>query len=112
MIFIVIGVFFMFLSALGVLRLADFYLRVHAPTKAATFALLCLVIAFILRMGADGLSFRMLLILLFIALTIPLGGHVLTRAAYRSKVRFRRPVVVDNYADSGQCTYSENPRSE
>ena len=37
---VALGVFFMVVASIGVLRLGDFYQRLHAPTKAATLGLL------------------------------------------------------------------------
>ena len=42
---ILVGVFFTFVASLGILRFPDFYLRVHAPTKAATLGLFALTLA-------------------------------------------------------------------
>ena len=48
------GVTLMFISAFGVYRLSDFYLRVHAPTKAATLGLFFLIAAYVLKMSEKG----------------------------------------------------------
>ncbi|MGB7180820.1 MAG: monovalent cation/H(+) antiporter subunit G, partial [Burkholderiaceae bacterium] len=59
-VFILIGAGFTFLGSLGLVRLPDFFTRLHAPTKLATLgvgALLCGAILIPLAVGrAPGLA--------------------------------------------------------
>lgn len=91
-----IAVFFIFfasimsvISAIGVLRMPDVYTRSHAATKSSTLAvLLSLIGAFIYLIAATNyVSIRLLLGIIFIFLTAPVAGHLITRAAYRSGVK-------------------------
>jgi multicomponent Na+:H+ antiporter subunit G len=94
---VVIGVFFMFVASLGVLRLGDFYARIHAPTKAATLGLAFLLVALAIEVRDKVAVSKAVLAMLFIGMTAPVGAHILARAAYR---RFVRPSVrVDQYAN-------------
>lgn len=90
------GVFFMFTASLGVLRLGDFYTRIHAPTKAATLGLVFLLAALAFESPTLETVTKGALALLFIGMTAPLGAHILARAAYRRGVQ--PPVEVDEYA--------------
>jgi multicomponent Na+:H+ antiporter subunit G len=83
---IVVGVFFMFVASFGIFRLSDFYLRLHAPTKAATLGLVFLLIAVSLTMQDKVVIAKAFLAVLFIAATAPVGAHLLSRAAYRNGV--------------------------
>ena len=94
---IVLGAFFMLVASIGVLRLQDFFLRVHAPTKAATMGLFFLLLAFACRIGDVQMVFKAFLSLLFLGLTIPIGAHLLVRSAYRSGIRPLGPPQVDEY---------------
>lgn len=89
----------MFIAALGLWLLPDFYMRIHAPTKAATLGLFFLIMAFVLSSYAQGIPFKVLLVLLFIGGTIPIGSHILARAAYRAKIKAKAPVSLDEYQD-------------
>lgn len=73
-------------SAIGLVRFKDVFLRIHAATKASTAAvLLTLVGVFIYFIFAQGyFSVRTLLALVFINITSPVGGHLVSRAAYRT----------------------------
>jgi multicomponent Na+:H+ antiporter subunit G len=95
---VVVGVFFMFVSALGVLRLRDFYQRVHAPTKAATLGLTFLLVAVALNVRETTVVTKAVLALLFIGATAPVGAHLLARAAYRNGIKPAQEPVVDEYA--------------
>lgn len=76
------------MSAIGVLRMPDVYTRSHAATKSSTMAvLLSLVGAFIYLIASmHYVSIRLLLGIIFVFLTAPVAGHLITRAAYRSGV--------------------------
>jgi multicomponent Na+:H+ antiporter subunit G len=82
-----LGAFFMFVASVGVLRLVDFYARIHAPTKAATLGLAFLLVALTLHLDDAAVVTKALLAMLFIAMTAPVGAHILARAAYRNGVR-------------------------
>ncbi|WP_010290993.1 Na+/H+ antiporter subunit G [Kurthia massiliensis] len=91
-----IAVFFIFfasimsvISAIGVLRMPDVYTRSHAATKSSTLAvLLSLIGAFIYLIASTNyVSIRLLLGIIFVFLTAPVAGHLITRAAYRSGVK-------------------------
>lgn len=85
--FVVLGVFFMIVAAFGMLRLGDFYERIHAPTKAATLGLLFLLAAATLALSEDGVFPKSILAIFFFAITAPVGAHLLCRAAYRKGLR-------------------------
>jgi multicomponent Na+:H+ antiporter subunit G len=91
-----LGVFFMFMASLGVLRLPDFYARIHAPAKAATLGLAFLLVALVIHVREEATVTKAVLAMLFIAMTAPAGAHIVARAAYRRGVR--PPVHVDEYA--------------
>ena len=76
------------ISAFGLIRLPDVYTRSHAATKSATLSVLaCLLGAFIYFYSKDGyVSIRLILGIMFVFITTPVAGHLICRAAYRSKV--------------------------
>ena len=78
-----VGAFFFLVSAIGLLRLPDFYCRIHAPTKAATLGVMLLGLGAILRTLEQGnlVWVEDVAILVFLFLTIPISSQVLARAA-------------------------------
>jgi multicomponent Na+:H+ antiporter subunit G len=77
-----LGAFFVLVSALGAVRMPDLFMRMHAATKAGTLgAGLVLASAFIV-FGTTAVATKALLVFLFLLLTAPVAAHVLGRAAY------------------------------
>jgi multicomponent Na+:H+ antiporter subunit G len=104
---VVVGVAFMFVASVGLVRFPDFYLRVHAPTKAATLGLFALVGA-LLAAVPEVREAPALLTALFIGATIPVSAHILTRGAYRSGLR-PSGTNQDEYAPVAQAPVEEDP---
>lgn len=87
---------FALVGAIGLLRLPDFYMRLHAPTKASTLGLGGVLLASMLlgwARGAPGL--HELLITLFVFLTAPVSAHVMAMAALHRRVASVAPVPPD-----------------
>jgi multicomponent K+:H+ antiporter subunit G len=74
---------FVVISAIGFLRLPDFFLRMHPPALAYTFGTWCVTLAGIV--GFSLLDARValhpLLILVFLAMTVPVTTVLLARVA-------------------------------
>lgn len=85
---VLLGAVFCGLSAFGLLRLPDVYLRSHAATKSATLGVLCVLGGtFLYFLFSDGtVSLKLLLAIIFVFITSPVAGHLNGRAAYRSGV--------------------------
>ncbi|MEX2402777.1 MAG: monovalent cation/H(+) antiporter subunit G [Balneolales bacterium] len=81
------GIFFMFVGSLGVIRMPDFYSRTHAVSTSDTLGILLVIIGLIIYEGATINSLKLILIVLFVALSNPIGTHALARAAYRRGVK-------------------------
>jgi multicomponent Na+:H+ antiporter subunit G len=81
---VVAGLFFVLAAVVGVLRLPDFYTRLHALGKCDTLGVGLMVAGLALRHGGEHDVLKMLLIPVFIALANPTATHALGRAATRS----------------------------
>ncbi len=83
------GTFFIFSSALGLIRFPGVYTRLHAATKAPTLGIISILLAafFFLYGSHQIVSGKMLLAILFIFLTSPVAGHMLSRAAHKSGIK-------------------------
>lgn len=81
---LVVGALFVFIAALGVVRMPDLYTRMHAATKAGALGAGLLVAAMAVAMGDGGLTGRAVATVLFVVLTAPVAAHALGRAHYRS----------------------------
>jgi multicomponent Na+:H+ antiporter subunit G len=78
------GVGFTIIGSIGVLRLPDFYARSHAASKPDTLGLVLSMLGLAVLQGADLTSLKLLLILVFVAVTNPAAIHALGRSAIRS----------------------------
>ncbi|GAA0354084.1 monovalent cation/H(+) antiporter subunit G [Bacillus horti] len=87
-ILILIGAILSVLSAFGLIRLPDIYTRSHAAAKSATLGILCILTAVFLFFWLieDNISAKVLLGIVFVFLTAPVATHLVTRAAYHSRV--------------------------
>ena len=90
------GAIFLFIGAIGLLRMPDCYTRIQAGTKASTLGT-------ILSLGGIGLLHpswlgKALLIMLFVLLTNPVSSHVLARAAHLAGILPRGNTEVDELA--------------
>ena len=83
-VFIGLGFVFMVITVLGMLRLPDFFARVHAVSKSETLGITLVLFGLILHQGANLVSLKLALILVFVAIANPVGAHLLTRAALRT----------------------------
>lgn len=75
------GALLLVIAAWGVLRLPDALSRQHAATKAATFALVLIGIGAAVWANDIAWTIRLALIVGFLLATLPVGGHLLARAA-------------------------------
>ena len=71
------------IAAIGILRLPDPLSRQHASTKAGTVAVMLVVVGTMMIVQETEWTWRLLVILLLLFVTLPLASHALARAAYR-----------------------------
>lgn len=72
------------LAAIGVLRLQDFFMRVHAATKAGVAGSGLVLLGVATLDGNVATWIKVLLAVLFLLLTTPVAGHLIGRAGYLS----------------------------
>lgn len=84
---ICMGIFFMLVGSIGILRLPDFYSRTHAVSMSDALGISSVMMGLIVYEGFTQSSLKLLLIILFVALSNPIGSHALSRAAYIKKVK-------------------------
>jgi multicomponent K+:H+ antiporter subunit G len=91
--FLFIGSFFVLVGAIGLARLPDFFMRLHAPTKATTLGVGGMLLASMLYFVWRGEpSIHELLISLFLFVTAPVSAYMLARAGLKLRLRSRAPL--------------------
>ncbi|NOY76253.1 MAG: Na+/H+ antiporter subunit G [Calditrichaeota bacterium] len=92
-----IGVIFLFLGGLGILRFPDVYNRLQAGTKATTLG------SFFTIVGVGIIHpqwiFKTIIIAFFILLASPISSHALGRGSYKSGVKLWGKSVTDHYKE-------------
>lgn len=107
---ILTGAIFTFIGSLGLVRLQDFYTRLHGPTKATTLGVGCLLIASSIYFSAytAGLSLHEILITIFLFITAPVSAHMLAKAALhvelRSLVEIPDDKIIEDDAKTSKVT--------
>ncbi len=96
-VFMVVGVFFSFASAVGLLRFPDVYTRLHAGTKALTGGAFFVLAGVALQSSSWQATVKILLIAGFFLATNPVATHAIARACYRHGIRPEK-IFVDDYA--------------
>lgn len=95
---LVIGILFVCLAMIGLLRLPDVYNRLHATTKVGTLGAFGVLLSIIIQEGASPMGVKAFAVSLFILLTNPISGHMIGRAAYRMGVKCCDVTCMDEYA--------------
>ncbi len=104
--FLLFGLFFLFVGAVGVYRLPDVYGRMHAGSKCVTLGISGLMLAVIFhlagREGADlfAVATKAGLVILFQFVANPVGAHILARAAHLDGATISDKTLSDDLADS------------
>ncbi|WP_150302952.1 Na+/H+ antiporter subunit G [Pseudomonas saliphila] len=86
---ILIGSVFALIGSIGLLKLPDFFMRLHGPTKATTLGVGALVIGSLIHFSTkgDGLSMHELLITIFLFITAPTSANLMAQAAMHLQLK-------------------------
>jgi multicomponent Na+:H+ antiporter subunit G len=109
------GCFVAITSAVGMLRMPDFFSRIHPAGKADTLAQLCIFAALFLQaaFGEDRnlhVGIKLLLISGFLFLTTPSSTHAIAQAAHKDGLEpWRRP---ESDSETAPAEHPEEPEAE
>lgn len=87
-IFILVGAIFMIISAIGMIRLPDFYIRNSASTKAVVLGVMLILSGVGIHFNDIMIFIEIFAILFFIFLISPLAAHIVARSAVITNVKF------------------------
>lgn len=111
------GAFFLLVGSIGVVRLPDFYTRTHAVGKSDTLGLVLSIVGIAVHGGLSLTDVKLVAVVVFVALTNPVGTHALVRSAYFSGLRpwFKgQPMPEDpteeDHHDAGAVAETEEDR--
>ena len=83
---IVLGGLFAVIGALGLIRMPDVLIRMHASTKIGTLACGLILAGSAFVFGSPDIIIRVIAIVLFILLTAPIGAHMMGRSVLSTGV--------------------------
>jgi multicomponent Na+:H+ antiporter subunit G len=89
------GAALVLLAAIGIARMPDLLIRMHATTKAATLGSALMVAGVAVHFGTIQVATRATAIIVFLLITAPVAAHMLARAAYFLGLPLWRNTVVD-----------------
>jgi multicomponent Na+:H+ antiporter subunit G len=91
---ILLGLGTMFVGSLGIIRLPDFFARTHAASKVDTVGIILVLSGMAVHEGLTLTGGKLVLTIVFVALTNPVAVHILARAALRFGLKpWRKPTV-------------------
>ncbi len=85
--FIFSGCFFIVVASIGIVRLPDFYSRVHPAGKSDTLGQILVLIGLMVYEGLSLVSVKLLFTIIFILIANPTATHALVKAAYLSGLK-------------------------
>ncbi len=94
-----LGVLFIMLAGIGMIRMPDFYMRASISTKAVTLGVGLILVAVAVAFNDFALTSRVIAIIIFIVLTAPVAAHMIGRAAYFVGVEMWKHSVRDDLKD-------------
>ncbi len=83
---LVSGVFFVLVSCFGILRMPDLFCRAHALTKSMTLGLFLIFMGVGIAFGWVADIWKIVAMLLFQLITMPISAHYLGLVAYRLNI--------------------------
>ena len=81
-VFIGAGSVFVLIGGVGILRLPDFYTRIHAAGITDTMGAWLILVGLMLVAGWSLVTAKLVMLLVFLAITSPLSSHALAKAAF------------------------------
>lgn len=80
---LLVGASFALVGSIGLVRLPDFYMRLHGPTKASTLGVGGMILGSLIFFSSrgEGLSLHEFLIAVFLFITAPVSAHIVAKAA-------------------------------
>lgn len=84
---ILVGLFFLIVAAIGMLRLPDVFTRSHAVSLTDSLGAFCVLMGLALYQGFDINMVKILVVLALLFLLNPVIGHANLRAAYRAGIK-------------------------
>jgi len=106
---LIAGVIFVLAGTIGILRLPDFYTRLHAAGMTDTLGAELILTGLIIQSGFSQVSLKLALVGFFLLITSPTATHAIAHAAWAAKLepltgRWRAPTLEEIDKKQGGIT--------
>lgn len=91
-----VGSVFVLISAIGVARMPDLFMRLQATTKASTLGAGGILLSCLVHFGETDVGMTAVLVIFFLFSTAPISAHALSRAAYAAGYPLWEGTTVDD----------------
>ena len=101
-ILLLIGGTFVLIGSIGLVKMPDYFMRLHGPTKATTLGMAALLTAAMVFFSTSqgNLSLKEVLISIFLLLTAPISAYMMIKSAIHHKLdSIKRTQGKDNIED-------------
>ena len=92
---LIFGALFMLVAAIGVVKLPDVYMRMHAITKAASLGAILMLAAVFVWHPQWIVGVEALMVVLFVIFKAPIGTQMLAKVSHKMKVPTGEGYVMD-----------------
>lgn len=111
-----VGVLFILIASIGIVRMPDFYLRLSVTVKASTLGVGFVLLSTVLYFGDLAVATKALAIVFFLFLTSPISAQLLGRISYFSGIPLWKKSVRDDlkgqYEKGSKILSSEDQYSD
>ena len=106
---LLVACFFTLVGSIGLVKLSDFFKRLHAPTKATTMGVGSILVVSVFYHALVGNSFhpREVLISVFLIITAPISAHMMAKAALSLRLKKRPQCPTDETPDPNEDDASQ-----
>ena len=92
-----LGIFFIIVASIGIIRFPDFFSRIHPAGKSDTFGQLLVLSGLIAYEGCTLVSIKLLIIITFILIANPTATQAMAKAAFMTGLKpWKQKEVVKN----------------
>ena len=105
---LIAGSLFMLIAAIGVVKLQDVYMRMHAITKAASLGAILMLMAVVLWHPQWIVVVESLMVVIFVIFTAPIGSHMIGRVAHRMDIPKAEGYIMDEL-ENEEALREEDP---
>jgi len=100
---LLVGLLFMFIGSIGVVRLPDGYHRIHAVSVCATLGLTGMLLAACFHIGSAVLISKAAMTIVFLFVAAPAGSHLLAKAAHDARLELWEKTLSDELAEDKEA---------